>query len=151
MKRGLWWMTVAMLCFAAGAATAEEPRDARLTEAQAAFDEATKLKDAGFRTGVLSNTCESHWRFILAHFKGLFPGAFDVLALSFRLGAAKPDERIFTRAAELAGVAPGDIFYCDDIAANVAAARRVGYDAVQYTDTAALVAEIRKRGVRFNY
>ena len=58
---------------------------------------------------------------------------------------------VFTRAAELAGVAPGDIFYCDDIAANVAAARRVGYDAVQYTDTAALVAEIRKRGVRFNY
>jgi putative hydrolase of the HAD superfamily len=111
----------------------------------------TKLKDAGFRTGVLSNPCESHWRFILAHFKGLFPGAFDVLALSFRLGAAKPDERIFARAAELAGVAPGDILYCDDIAANVAAARRVGFDAVQYTDTAALVAEIRKRGVRFNY
>jgi putative hydrolase of the HAD superfamily len=111
----------------------------------------TRLKDAGFRTGVLSNTCESHWQFILAHFKALFPGAFDVLALSFRLGAAKPDERIYLRAAELAGVAPRDIFYCDDIAANVAAARRVGFDAVQYTDTAALVTEVRKRGVRFNY
>jgi FMN phosphatase YigB (HAD superfamily) len=111
----------------------------------------TRLKDAGFRTGVLSNTCESHWQFILAHFKALFPGAFDVLALSFRLGAAKPDERIYLRAAELAGVAPGDIFYCDDIAANVAAARRAGFDAVQYTDSAALVAEIRARGVRFNY
>jgi putative hydrolase of the HAD superfamily len=111
----------------------------------------TRLKDAGYRIGVLSNTCESHWRFILAHFKALFPAAFDVLALSFKLGAAKPDERIFVRAAELAGVAASDIFYCDDIAANVAAARRAGFDAVQYTDTAALVSEIWKRGVRFNY
>jgi putative hydrolase of the HAD superfamily len=111
----------------------------------------TRLKDAGYRTGVLSNTCESHWQFILAHFRALFPAAFDVLALSFRLGAAKPDERVFARAADLAGVAPSDIFYCDDIAANVAAARRAGFDAVQYTDTAALVAEIRRRGVRFNY
>jgi putative hydrolase of the HAD superfamily len=111
----------------------------------------TRLKDAGYRVGVLSNTCESHWRFILAHFKALFPAAFDVLALSFKLGAAKPDERIFVRAAELAGVAASDIFYCDDIAANAAAARRAGFDAVQYTDTAALVSEIRKRGVRFNY
>jgi FMN phosphatase YigB (HAD superfamily) len=111
----------------------------------------TRLKDAGYRTGVLSNTCESHWQFIVTHFKALFPRAFDVLALSFRLGAAKPDERIFLRAAELAGVAASDIFYCDDIAANVEAARRAGFDAVQYTDTAALVAEIRRRGVRFNY
>jgi glucose-1-phosphatase len=111
----------------------------------------TRLKDAGFRTGLLSNTCESHWRFITAHFKALFPGAFDVLALSYELGAAKPDERIYVRAAELAGVRPVDIFYCDDIPKNVEAARRAGFDAVHYTNTPALVAELRSRGVRFNY
>ena len=111
----------------------------------------TKLKDAGYRIGVLSNTCESHWRFVTSHFKGLFPGAFDVLALSYELGAAKPDERIFLRAAELAGVAPGDIFYCDDIPANVEAACRAGFDAVPYTNTPALVAELHRRGVRFNF
>ncbi|WP_164013126.1 tetratricopeptide repeat protein [Pyxidicoccus trucidator] len=47
MKTVFGWMTVVMLCFSAGAAIAEEPRDARLLEAQAAFDEATKLRDAG--------------------------------------------------------------------------------------------------------
>jgi FMN phosphatase YigB (HAD superfamily) len=110
-----------------------------------------KLKDAGYRLGLLSNTCDSHWRFVLSHFKAVFPHAFEVLALSFEIGACKPDERIYQRAAKLAGVAPTSIFYCDDIPGNVDAACRVGFDAVQYTDTRSLVAELRKRGVRFNY
>ena len=110
-----------------------------------------KLKDAGYRLGLLSNTCESHWRFVLSHFKVMFPHAFEVLALSFEIGACKPDEGIYYRAAELAGVQPEAIFYCDDLAANVDAACRVGFDAVQYTGTPSLVSELRKRGVRFNY
>lgn len=111
----------------------------------------SKLKDAGYQIGILSNTCESHWSYITRHFRALFPQAFDVLAFSYELGAAKPDERIFIRAAELAGVPPREIFYCDDIPANVEAARRAGFDAVQYTDTPTLVADLRRRGVRFNY
>ena len=111
----------------------------------------SKLKDAGYRIGILSNTCESHWNYITRHFKALFPQAFDVLALSYQEGAAKPDKRIFARAAELAGVPATDIFYCDDLPANVEAARRAGFDAVQYTDTPTLVADLRRRGVRFNY
>ncbi len=54
-----------------------------------------KLKDAGYRLGLLSNTCESHWRFVLSHFKVMFPHAFEVLALSFEIGACKPDEAIY--------------------------------------------------------
>jgi putative hydrolase of the HAD superfamily len=111
----------------------------------------TKLKDAGYRLGVLSNISESHWKFVCGHFKALFPRAFDVLALSFKLGAMKPDPRIYFRAAELAGVAPSEVFYCDDIPANVEAACAAGFDAVQYTNTATLVSELRKRGVKFNY
>jgi glucose-1-phosphatase len=110
-----------------------------------------KLKDAGYRLGVLSNTCESHWRFVLASFKAMFPHGFEALALSFKLGSCKPDERIYRGAAELAAVPPKSVFYCDDIPSNVEAACRVGFDAVQYTDTPSLVTELRKRGVRFNY
>jgi putative hydrolase of the HAD superfamily len=111
----------------------------------------TRLKDAGYRLGVLSNISESHWRYVCGHFKALFPRAFDVLALSFKLGTMKPDPQIYLRASELAGVAPSDVFYCDDIAANVEGAQRAGFDAVQYTNTATLVVELRNRGVRFNY
>ncbi|MCY1015047.1 CHAT domain-containing tetratricopeptide repeat protein [Pyxidicoccus sp. MSG2] len=47
MKRLFGWMTVVMLCSTAGAATAEEPENAKLLETHSAFDEATKLKDSG--------------------------------------------------------------------------------------------------------
>ncbi|RKH35747.1 CHAT domain-containing protein [Corallococcus praedator] len=47
MRCMLGWMVVVVLCCSAGAATAEAPGDARLREAQAAFDAATKLMDAG--------------------------------------------------------------------------------------------------------
>ena len=110
-----------------------------------------KLKDAGYRIGILSNTCESHWNYITSRFKALFPQAFDVLAFSYEIGASKPDERIYVRAAELAGVPAQEIFYCDDLPANVEAARQAGFDAVLYTDTPALVSDLRRRGVRFNY
>lgn len=110
-----------------------------------------QLEAAGWRMGLLSNTCEFHWDFVTTGRFGLIPGAFEVVALSFRLGAVKPDPAIFERAADLAGVAPRDIFYTDDIPGHVAAAREAGFDAVQYTDTPALVGDLRRRGVKFNY
>jgi FMN phosphatase YigB (HAD superfamily) len=58
---------------------------------------------------------------------------------------------VFAGAAELAGVAPGEIFFVDDTAGHVAAARSAGFDAVQYTTTQALAADLRSRGLEFNY
>jgi CHAT domain-containing protein/Tfp pilus assembly protein PilF len=45
--RILKWMVVTVLCCMVSAATAQEPAGARLQEAQAALDEATKLRDTG--------------------------------------------------------------------------------------------------------
>ncbi len=109
------------------------------------------MEAAGYRLGILSNTCEAHWQWLLAEDYGVLPTAFSVFALSFRIGAMKPDPRIYAKAAELAGVAPREIFFCDDIAGHVAAANEAGFDAVQYTTTPALVAAMRRRGLRFNY
>jgi CHAT domain-containing protein/tetratricopeptide (TPR) repeat protein len=47
MKRALWWMMLAVVCVAARAVAREPPSDARLQQAQAAFDEATKLQKEG--------------------------------------------------------------------------------------------------------
>ena len=47
MRRVFEWMTLVVLCCAAGVEAVEQPSDARLREAQAAFDEATKLQEAG--------------------------------------------------------------------------------------------------------
>ena len=71
--------------------------------------------------------------------------------MSCQVRAAKPDAAIFQAAAELAGVPPEEIFFTDDLAEHVAGAREAGFDAVQYTSTPRLVAELRDRGLRFNY
>ncbi len=108
------------------------------------------LCQAGYRLGILSNTCPAHWEHCRRRFR-LLEEMFSVHALSYRLGAMKPDAAIFRAAAELAHTAPEDIFYTDDVAGHVAGARAVGFDAVPYTDTPSLAAELRRRGVRFNY
>lgn len=108
------------------------------------------LCQAGYRLGILSNTCPAHWEHCRRRFR-LLEEMFSVHALSYWLGAMKPDAAIFRAAAELAHTAPEDIFYTDDVPGHVAGARAVGFDAVPYTDTPTLAAELRRRGVRFNY
>jgi glucose-1-phosphatase len=110
-----------------------------------------QLDAAGYRMGILSNTCPAHWAYCTGGRYGILTEAFDVVALSYRIGARKPAAKMFLAAAELAGVAPREIFFVDDIAGHVAGARQVGFDAVQYTTTAALVDDLHQRGVKFNY
>jgi glucose-1-phosphatase len=109
------------------------------------------LETSGFRLGLLSNICECHWQRLLNSEYGILPAAFSVLALSFEIKAMKPDLKTYRAAAELAGVMPSEIFFCDDVMGHVIGAREAGFDAVQYTTTPALVADLRRRGVRFNY
>jgi glucose-1-phosphatase len=109
-----------------------------------------QLHQAGYRLGVLSNTCEGHWSHCIQHYH-MLREFFGVHALSYEIETAKPDAAIFRKAAELADCQPEEIFYTDDIAGHVAAARSVGFDAVVYTSTAELVGELRRRGVQFNY
>ena len=109
------------------------------------------LDAAGYRLGILSNTCPGHWAYCRGGRYGLIDLAFDVYALSYELGACKPSPKIFAGAAALAGVPPQEIFFVDDIAGHVAGARAAGFDAVQYTTTPALAADLRNRGLEFNY
>jgi FMN phosphatase YigB (HAD superfamily) len=108
------------------------------------------LGHAGYRLGILSNTCESHWEYCARRFR-MLAESFQVHALSFEIGVAKPEAAIFHTAAKLAGVQPGGIFYVDDLPEHVAAAKTIGIDAVVYTSTAQLASDLRSRGVGFNY
>lgn len=110
-----------------------------------------QLRAAGYRLGLLSNTCEMHWDYFASGRYALIPEVFETVILSFRVGAMKPDAKIYAAAAEAAGVSPPEIFFMDDTGGHVAAAREFGIDAVQYTTTPKLVADLHERGVRFNY
>ena len=109
-----------------------------------------QLRQTGYPMGILSNTCEIHWEHCLNRYR-IVADAFAVHALSYRLGAMKPDAAIFHAAAKLAGCRAEEIFFVDDLAEHVAGARAVGFDAVQFTSAEALAADLRQRGIRFNY
>jgi putative hydrolase of the HAD superfamily len=111
----------------------------------------TALRQAGYRLGLLSNTCAIHWEFYADGRYSLIPDAFETLALSYELHALKPQAEIYERAAELAGVAPREIFFTDDVPGHVAAAQAAGFDAAPYTTTPDLVHDLRARGVKLNY
>lgn len=110
----------------------------------------TNLRQCGYRMGVLSNTCEAHWDFlrkkisILNHF-------FECFALSFEIGAAKPDPRIFAAAATLAKVDADAIFFTDDIAEHIAAAREFGWDAEPFISAEDLASHLAGRGIETNF
>lgn len=110
------------------------------------------LLASNHKLGILSNTNALHWDFIATGRDDLLiPADFHIRALSFEIGSMKPEPEIFVKAAELAGVPRQEIFYVDDIAGHVQAARDVGFDAVQYTTTAQLAKDLRQRGFGFNY
>ena len=109
-----------------------------------------RFRAAGHRMGILSNTCESHWEHCKRRYR-IVNGLFDVAALSYQIGAMKPDAAIFQAAAKLAGHAPEEIFFVDDTPGHVEGAKNAGYDAVKYLSTSQLADDLRRRGMRFNY
>jgi glucose-1-phosphatase len=109
-----------------------------------------QLADAGYPLGILSNTCETHWDYCWRQYRFLSE-AFRIHALSYKIGAVKPEAAIFEAAAAMAGHRPDEIFFVDDIAGHVAGARAAGFDAVQFTSAETLANDLRQRGVRFNY
>jgi putative hydrolase of the HAD superfamily len=109
------------------------------------------LWSAGYRLGILSNTCVAHWEWVGGGKFGMLPECFEEFVLSYEVGAMKPAREVYAAAAEKAGAGPAEIFYMDDIEENVIGAREFGFDAVLYTTTAELVRALRQRGLRFNY
>jgi putative hydrolase of the HAD superfamily len=97
-----------------------------------------RLHARGLETGVLSNTNEAHWEH-LAPPAG--PRRFHTPTrvrhphASHLLGLAKPDPAIYARFAELAGRAPAQIVFFDDLEENVAAALAAGWRAFQIDHT----------------
>jgi putative hydrolase of the HAD superfamily len=67
---------------------------------------------------------------------------FEHLLFSCHLRLAKPDPRCFRAALDRLGAKPADVFFTDDRADNVAAASRLGIQAVLFTGAAALRARL---------
>jgi putative hydrolase of the HAD superfamily len=99
------------------------------------------LRARGLRAGILSNSgpgareAERHWG---------FESMTDDIVYSHEVGLAKPDPAIYELTADRLGVAPDEIVFLDDVAANVDAARAAGWHAVLHEDTARSIAELER-------
>ena len=104
------------------------------------------LRRAGHSLGVFSNTSASHWRYVTGRFPFLRE-MFAVHALSYEIGAMKPDSSVYAAAEDLAGVEPEQIFFTDDRAENVAAAKGRGWQAELYTSPRQIAVALQQRGI----
>jgi len=73
----------------------------------------------------------------------------DPMIFSSEIGAVKPSDAAFAAAEARLGLGLGGeaVLFIDDGSANVAAAQRRGWDAIRFTDNAALVAELAARSL----
>lgn len=94
---------------------------------------------------LLSNTNALHFAYIQERYPVL--RHFDDYILSYRVGRMKPDAEIYRAAIIRARCQPRECLFIDDLARNVAGARREGIDAVQFHSAVQLAAELRCRGL----
>ncbi|TWU57542.1 HAD family hydrolase [Rubripirellula reticaptiva] len=90
-----------------------------------------KVKKSGRGVGILSNTCDAHWDWVIRQNYDVMNADLDVTILSYEVGAMKPASRIYEESEKLAGVLPSQILFIDDKQENVDAAVARGWQARQ--------------------
>jgi 2-haloacid dehalogenase len=101
------------------------------------------LRAAGVPLYALTNWSAETFRVTRGRFE--FLSWFDGLVVSGEERVIKPDPRIFQVLLDRFGLDPEATFYVDDSEANVAAARRLGIDAVRFTGPDRLRRELEAR------
>ncbi len=109
----------------------------------------TQLRASTHPMGLLSNTCDAHWRFISTSFP-IINYWFHRTILSFQVGFAKPDPAIYETAIRQSGFEPSQILFIDDLDANVAGAMACGMRAIQFHSTAQVYNELNLLGLDIN-
>jgi putative hydrolase of the HAD superfamily len=103
------------------------------------------LQKAGVKTAILSNMGDVNLAYMRKHFDWLT--GFTWLTWSCELLTAKPDPAIYQHTLEKLGVAAHEAIFVDDIPANIAAARALGIDGIQFTSVEQLRRDLEARGL----
>jgi len=111
------------------------------------IDVLTRLKAAGYKVLLLSNTDPERFAFVRRRFREIL--FFDDYVLSYELKLLKPDPAIYAAAAAKAGCRPGECVFIDDMEENVKGAAATGLAGIVYRPETDLAAELRKLGLSF--
>jgi putative hydrolase of the HAD superfamily len=110
-----------------------------------AIEVLSRVKRAGYKTLLLSNTDPERFGFVRRRFPEIL--FFDHVVLSYELKLLKPDPAIYLAAARLARSAPAECVFIDDMEENVQGAVAAGFAGVLYRPETDLAAELGKFGV----
>jgi putative hydrolase of the HAD superfamily len=103
-----------------------------------------RIKQAGFRLGILSNMPAGVLRYMLPRFPWL--QQFDHLTWSCDVGLTKPDPAIYLHTVKKLKVAPERALFIDNLEKNTAGAEAVGLQAALFQNVEQLQGELERRG-----
>jgi putative hydrolase of the HAD superfamily len=101
---------------------------------------------ARYRLFLLSNTNDMHCRWFRRQFAETL-SHFDGLVFSHEVGLRKPQPGIYEHCQRLMDCRPAQCVFIDDLPANIAAARKCGWNGIVYTDFGTLRRELAELGV----
>ena len=94
---------------------------------------------------LLSNTNSIHKEYGWKDFD--FINYFEKLILSHEVKACKPEEKIYKAVENFTQKPPGDHIFIDDVQEYSDAAKKLGWDAIHFTDYDNLIKEFKKREI----
>lgn len=106
---------------------------------------AEKLKNAGYKIGMLSNNSLANREIML---KGGLEKIFDPLLVSSEIKASKPWPEAYRILAERMGCQPEEIVFIDDSEKNIINARELGFAGIVFKNYESLVADLAALGVK---
>ena len=103
-----------------------------------------KIKQAGFRLGILSNMGDG----VLDYMRPRFPwlAQFDHLTWSCELGVVKPDPAIYLHTVKKLNVSPDRALFIDNLQKNIVGAEAVGLHAALFENPEQLQNDLARRG-----
>lgn len=117
-----------------------------LTEDNRAVYDLVKNLKSSYKVALLSNINELHFKYLKCNFPLFEP--FDHIFLSFEMNSIKPEPLIYKRALGVLGLLPQEVFYTDDRAELIQAARALGIQGFVFRTAAQLKRDLLDSGVK---
>ncbi len=103
-----------------------------------------RIKQAGFRLGILSNMGDGVLDYLRPRFSWL--NQFDWLTWSCELGVVKPDPAIYLHTVKKLNVSPERTLFIDNLQKNIDGAEAIGLHAALFENVEQLQADLTRRG-----
>lgn len=103
-----------------------------------------QLQTAEIPMGILSNTCDAHWNWLMQRSWPMLHGWFQHHILSYRVRCMKPEPGIYEASEAQCGLSGSQIFFTDDRSENVQAAAERGWTTHHFSEADALLDSVNE-------